>query len=173
MAPKHIAKRYKTWYAVLDIPAAVRGHFGGLRKFTKTLDTHSEAQALVRAPFLIAKWKAKIAHAKGTTMDPLEQDVQWVKKLQAAEIEASASAENDYDMAGAEADDVLKRVAALDKSEWEADHLQATLSQTLFSLEDELKATDIFLWFKIFGELGQLANSAEKTGDRLRRMLAS
>ena len=77
------------------------------------------------------------------------------------------------DMAGAEAEHVLKLVAALDKSEWEADRLQATLSQTLFSLEDELKATDIFLWFKIFGELGQLANSAEKTGDRLRRMLAS
>ena len=40
MAPKHIVKRYKTWYAILDIPEAVRGHFGGLRKFTKTLDTH-------------------------------------------------------------------------------------------------------------------------------------
>ena len=77
------------------------------------------------------------------------------------------------DMAGAEAEHALKLVAALDKAEWEADRLQATVSQSLFSLEDELKATDIFLWFKIFGELGQLANSAEKTGDRLRRMLAS
>ncbi len=92
MAPaRHITKRYRTWYAVLDIPAAVRDHFGGLRKFSKTLETHSETQALVRAPFLIAKWQAEIARARGTTMDPLEADVQWVKKLQSEESVARAS----------------------------------------------------------------------------------
>ncbi len=65
MAPaRHITKRYRTWYAVLDIPAAVRDHFGGLRKFSKTLETHSETQALRRAPFQIAKWQAEITLAK-------------------------------------------------------------------------------------------------------------
>ena len=94
MAPaRHITKRYRTWYAVLDIPASVRDHFGGLRKFTKTLDTHSEAQALVRAPFLVAKWKAEIAHArKGTTLDPLAADVQWFRRA-IAEAQALPSAE--------------------------------------------------------------------------------
>ena len=77
------------------------------------------------------------------------------------------------DMAGKEAETVLEMIAAVEKAEWETDRLQYALSQELFALEDEIKATDILLWFRIFGELGQLANFAEKTGDRLRRMLSS
>jgi predicted phosphate transport protein (TIGR00153 family) len=77
----------------------------------------------------------------------------------------------EVDMAGREADEALELVAAAEKSEWEADRMQYILSQKLFTLEDKMKPTDLFLWFKIFGEVGQLANFAEKTGDRLRRML--
>ncbi len=77
------------------------------------------------------------------------------------------------DMAGTEAEHALEMVANLEKGEWEADRLQYTLSQLLFSHEDHMKPTDLFLWFRIFGELGQLANHAEKTGDRLRRMLST
>lgn len=77
------------------------------------------------------------------------------------------------DMVGKEAKEVLERIAAVEKAEWEADRLQYALSQKLFALEDEMKPTDIMLWFRIFGELGQLANFAEKTGDRLRRMLST
>lgn len=76
-------------------------------------------------------------------------------------------------MAGREAEHALDLVAKLDKAEWETDRVQYTLCQAMFALEDKMKATDIMLWFRIFGELGQLANSAEKTGERLRRMLAS
>ncbi|MCH9002615.1 MAG: DUF47 family protein, partial [Planctomycetes bacterium] len=74
---------------------------------------------------------------------------------------------------GAEAARALEMVAQVEKAEWEADRLQYTLSQKLFALEDEIKPTDILLWFRILGELGQLANFAEKTGDRLRRMLST
>lgn len=77
------------------------------------------------------------------------------------------------DMVGEEADRALSMIAAVEKGEWEADRLQYRLSQKLFALEDKIKATDILLWFRIFGELGQLANFAEKTGDRLRRMLST
>ncbi len=77
------------------------------------------------------------------------------------------------DMAGKEAEHALKLVAAVEKAEWEADRAQYTLSQLLFAQEDSMKPTDIFLWFRIYGELGQLANHAEKTGDRLRRMLST
>ena len=77
------------------------------------------------------------------------------------------------DMVGAEAEHALAMVADVEKAEWEADRLQYSLSQALFALEDEMKPTDIFLWFRVFGELGQLANFAEKTGDRLRRMLST
>ncbi len=77
------------------------------------------------------------------------------------------------EMVGADADRALEMIAGVEKLEWEADRLQYALSQQLFALEDEIKATDIFLWFRVFGELGQLANFAEKTGDRLRRMLST
>jgi len=77
------------------------------------------------------------------------------------------------DMAGTEARKALAMVAELEKAEWETDRLQYSLSQQLFALEDEMKPSDLFLWFRVFGELGQLANFAEKTGDRLRRMLST
>lgn len=79
----------------------------------------------------------------------------------------------DGDMVGAEAETVLAMIAAVEKAEWEADRLQYTLSQKMFSIEDEMKPSDLLLWFRVFGELGQLANFAEKTGDRLRRMLST
>ena len=76
-------------------------------------------------------------------------------------------------MIGTEAENALRMVADVEKREWESDRLQYTLSQDLFALEDDLRATDTFLWFRIFGELGQLANFAEKTADRVRRMLST
>lgn len=79
----------------------------------------------------------------------------------------------DGDMVGTEAEQVLSMIAAVDKAEWEADRLQYTLSKKMFSVEDDMKPSDLLLWFRVFGELGQLANFAEKTGDRLRRMLAT
>lgn len=77
------------------------------------------------------------------------------------------------DLSGEEAEQALQMVAAVEQAEWEADCLQYTLSQKLFTLEDEMKATDIFLWSRVFGEMGQLANFAEKSGDRVRRMLST
>ena len=52
---RHIIKRHRTWFAVLDVPAAVRDHFGGRAKFCVTLETHSEAEALRRAPFVLGR----------------------------------------------------------------------------------------------------------------------
>ncbi|MFQ5495425.1 MAG: TIGR00153 family protein [Phycisphaerae bacterium] len=77
------------------------------------------------------------------------------------------------DMVGTEAETTLSKIAAVERAEWEADRIQYTLSKRLFALEDDIRPTDLLLWFRIFGELGQLANFAEKTGDRLRRMLST
>jgi len=77
------------------------------------------------------------------------------------------------DMVGKDAEHAMQMVADVEKREWEADRLQYSLSRALFALEDEMKPMDVMLWFRIFGELGQLANFAEKTGDRLRRMLST
>ncbi len=73
---------------------------------------------------------------------------------------------------GKAVDRLLGMVATTEKAEWEADRKQYDLSKALFALEDDLRATDIFLWFRVFGLLGELANHAEKSADRVRRMLA-
>ena len=67
--------------------------------------------------------------------------------------------------------DILELVAKSEHAEWEADKQAYALSQHLFLLEDEVRATDIFLWSKVFQQLGKLANHADKTAERLRRML--
>lgn len=71
----------------------------------------------------------------------------------------------------AERDKLLSMVQKAEHAEWEADKAQASAAKKLFSLEDEMSAVDIFLMFRVFGELGRVANHAEKTGDRLRRLL--
>lgn len=70
-------------------------------------------------------------------------------------------------------DEALAAVKAVEKAEWESDRSQYKLTQALFALESEVSPIDIMLWFKIFGELGQLANHAESLADRVRRMLTS
>jgi predicted phosphate transport protein (TIGR00153 family) len=67
--------------------------------------------------------------------------------------------------------EVLEKVQEAERAEWEADKIQFQVARKLFALEDELKATDIFLWSRVSMTLGKLANYAEKTGDRVRRML--
>ena len=80
-------------------------------------------------------------------------------------------AEHSFD--AQQVDRAIEMIEAIEKAEWEADRLNYALARALFAEEDGMKATDIFLWSKVFGELGQLANHAENIGDRLRRMLAS
>jgi predicted phosphate transport protein (TIGR00153 family) len=76
------------------------------------------------------------------------------------------------DLAGHRGAQVMGLVGKAEHEEWVADKAQYVLAQRLFALEDELKAVDIFLWSGIFQNLGALANSADKTAERLRRMLA-
>jgi len=76
------------------------------------------------------------------------------------------------DFAGPRGKHALALVGEAEHEEWVADKLQYKLAQQLFALEDELKPTDIFLWSGIFQNLGALANHADKTAERLRRMLA-
>jgi len=73
---------------------------------------------------------------------------------------------------GAEVEKVMEMVAVVDKAEWEADRKQYRLSKLLFAMEDDLRATDVLLWFRVFAVLGELADHAEKAADRVRRMLA-
>ncbi len=117
----------------------------------------------------------KELHLLGPLVEPT---FEYVAKVE--DVCAQARGIGDYlptlvegDLVGKEAEHTLALIADVEKAEWEADRLQYTLSKKLFSLEDDMKPADVLLWFRIFGELGQLANFAEKTGDRLRRMLST
>ena len=82
--PNYIQKRRKKWYAVLDVPKALKS-FIGKPRYVHSLDTDSEEIALRRAPKFIAQWKAEIAAAKSGSRDHIDQDhLFWRKTIEDA-----------------------------------------------------------------------------------------
>jgi len=66
--PQYIQKRRRKWYAVLEIPKALRSHFQKPR-FLKSLETEDLSIAERRVLPIIAEWKNEIAIAKGKPID--------------------------------------------------------------------------------------------------------
>jgi predicted phosphate transport protein (TIGR00153 family) len=117
---------------------------------------------------------------KKLTLPPAIQDEAFGYVAKVLDVCRKAYAVSEYlktivdsGFAAQEVSQACDMVAAVEKGEWKADREQYKLAKALFALDDELKATDILLWFKTFGEMGTLANAAEKTADRIRRMLTS
>ena len=73
---------------------------------------------------------------------------------------------------GAEAGRVLEMISTLSVLEHETDLKQMDLLRKLLSLEEELGALNIMLWMRIFQCVGDIANGAEKVGNRLRLFLS-
>lgn len=100
----------------------------------------------------------------------VRQSLRVCEKLYAALAQLKDLVEADF--GGPRGKRVMVLVGEAEHEEWVADKMQYKLAQRLFALEDEMKPTDIFLWSNIFQSLGALANHADKTAERLRRMLA-
>jgi len=78
---KHIERRRRVYYAMLNIPIAVRPAFNNKRKLLKSLETESISQAQVRVLPIIAEWKNQIEIAKGTsTGDKFLDDVALARR---------------------------------------------------------------------------------------------
>jgi integrase len=77
--PRYIQKRRRGWYAVLDIPLALRPHFGGRGRFVVTLRTRDASAALRRSVAVIAGWQADLARAKGAGAE--EGDSGYFRRL--------------------------------------------------------------------------------------------
>ena len=73
---------------------------------------------------------------------------------------------------GVEAEKVEKACHQLATYEWEADKMQFTLAQKLFSLDDVLSAGDLLLWNEVNKKLGAVADKSELIGKTLRIFLA-
>ncbi len=73
---------------------------------------------------------------------------------------------------GREVEHVEDMISELDHIEGETDKLQNQLRGILFSLEDELRATDVMFTYRLIDWIGRIADDAQKVGSRLQLMLA-
>jgi predicted phosphate transport protein (TIGR00153 family) len=73
---------------------------------------------------------------------------------------------------GREASQVEDMVEALNLIEDDTDELGIELARHLFEHEDELKPVSVMMWYQLIEWVGDLADYAEKVGDRLRLLIA-
>jgi predicted phosphate transport protein (TIGR00153 family) len=73
---------------------------------------------------------------------------------------------------GREANRVEEMVEELNRIEDETDELGLELTHRLFQHEDELKPVSVMMWYQLIQWVGDLADFAEKVGDRLRLLIA-
>ena len=73
---------------------------------------------------------------------------------------------------GREATRVEEMVEALNLLEDETDELGLQLARQLFEHEEEIKPVSVMMWYQIIQWVGDLADYAEKVGDRLRLLIA-
>ncbi len=72
---------------------------------------------------------------------------------------------------GEEVKAVLDCVDELGLAERRADKVGHEIAKKLFTYEDEMKPSDLMLWFRILDLIGNLADYSDNTGERLRNML--
>jgi len=68
--------------------------------------------------------------------------------------------------------EILVLIEDIQKKEWEADHLQKTFLEKLFSMENGLSPIDIYFLMNILKQVGEIADHADNIGDCMRRILA-
>jgi predicted phosphate transport protein (TIGR00153 family) len=73
---------------------------------------------------------------------------------------------------GAEAGKVEEMINNLGHEEHKTDRLQHELVRKLLSMEDELGTLNVIMWMKVLEATGNLANRAEKVGNRLRLFIS-
>lgn len=73
---------------------------------------------------------------------------------------------------GREATAVDAMISQLSRLEDETDAMGAALARTLFRHEDELKPVSVIFWYRLLDLIGDLADYAEKVGNRLRLLIA-
>lgn len=73
---------------------------------------------------------------------------------------------------GREMDKIEAMVDALNQIEHETDDMEHELTSILFKHEDEMNPISVMMWYQIIEWVGDLADFAEKVGDRLRLLIA-
>ncbi|MDH3235434.1 MAG: TIGR00153 family protein [Alphaproteobacteria bacterium] len=73
---------------------------------------------------------------------------------------------------GRESDLVTEMVKELNKIEEDTDEMGMALTSKLFGIEDQMKPVSVMFWYQLIQWIGDLADYAEKVGNRLRLLLA-
>lgn len=147
--PKYIQKRKQGYYAVLEIPKALRSHFGRPR-FIESLQTRELKLAERRVPILVSKWKAAIEKARGGNTPAsllLWEAVEWRKIIEA---EKDNDAKLNLEMV------LYDHLEAIEERQGLAAALEAN---------DIVRGTSIPLALNIEGWLPTIAHLNEKTLD--------
>lgn len=74
---------------------------------------------------------------------------------------------------GREADRVEEKINRIGSLEGETDRLEVELTRELFRLEDQISPVSVMLWYELIRWLGNMADHAEKVGNRLRLLIAT
>ena len=73
---------------------------------------------------------------------------------------------------GPQSESVIELVDQLNKIESDTDQMGLELARSLFAHEDNMKPVSVVFWYNLIIMIGELADYAEKVGNRLRLMLA-
>ena len=73
---------------------------------------------------------------------------------------------------GREANRVERMIDELGALETDTDRLEVELMRELFRLEEKLSPVSVMLWYQMIQWIGNLADNAEKVGNRLRLLIA-
>ena len=73
---------------------------------------------------------------------------------------------------GKEVSKVEQMTQELNALEEETDQMGIALTRSLFAKEDEMKPVSVMFWYQLIQWIGDLADFAEKVGDRMRLLIA-
>lgn len=155
--PKYIQKRKQGYYAVLEIPKALRDHFGRPR-FIESLQTRELKLAERRVPILVSKWKASIERAREG--DTAASSLLWEATEWRKIIEAEKNADTKENLEAI----LYDRLEAIEESRGLAAALEAN---------DIVRGVSIPLALNIQGWLPTIAHLNEKTLDAHRTAVAA
>lgn len=142
---------------------------GDLLSFLKEQDAIADAAEDVAV--LSTMRETRVPDELGAKLMELVDQV--LKTLETWHAMSSALPElQESSFTGPEVKKVMDMVQDLHTLEWEADQVQASVSRAIVKHEEELGAVSVLFLMRITSKLGELANHAENSADRLRLMLA-
>jgi len=112
------------------------------------------------------------------TPEPLREPLLELSKVCVETCEYANEIINELDellavgFGGREATMVEEMVSRLNKIEDRTDDLGIEATRILFQHEDEIKPVSVMIWYRLIEWIGDLADYAEKVGDRLRLLIA-